>query len=118
MRPRTNSIVQRGRPRSGASPSVVRKHAGLRSPIVRLDSGEVFLDLLFQFGDPIDVSAADLEQVLRSTTRDGLIVARRLRGAELTFFKHMRESSDHEVAGWLLADGPRRWGGRRRKRRA
>lgn len=117
MKPRTISRVPRGRPRSGSRHSVVRKHAGLRTPIVRLDSGEVFLDLLFQFGDPIDVSAADLEQVLRSTAKDGLLVARRLRGADLTFFSQMRESSDREVAGWLLADGPRRWRRRRHKPR-
>ena len=82
-----------------------------RSPLVTIGQ-EVFMDLLWAFGDEVIVTGAQLTTLLRTTSKDQLFIGRRLRRDELRWFQEMRRHHEAEVMGHLVPSDEARWNGR------
>jgi hypothetical protein len=81
---------------------------GDRNPFFEV-GGKWYVDLLFNFDEPLAVNAVDLENLLTAVDSRRLIVARRLSDAESEQLLSDRRNSDGELHSRLVPDGALRW---------
>jgi hypothetical protein len=71
--------------------------------------GRWYVDLLFNFDEPLAVTSADLENFLTAVDSRRIIVARQLSETESEMLLASRRSSDGELHSRLVPDGALRW---------
>jgi hypothetical protein len=79
-----------------------------RHPFFEIE-GRWYVDLLFNFDEPLAVTSADLENLLTAVDSRRIIVARQLSEAESEKLLANRSNSDGELHARLVPDGPLRW---------
>ena len=57
-------------------------HAPNTRPAFFTLGDELFVDVLSNFGEPLVVTVADVERLLKAAPKDGLVIARRLKPGE------------------------------------
>lgn len=78
-------------------------------------SGNVFVSLLWHWGDPLTVAVDELIALLSSTKAGSVIIGRRLTAAEERRFRDGRRTADCETMAFTVPNDRVRWRpGRRR----